>query len=82
VTIDAMRCQRDIANKIIAKKADYVDVLVEEQKAMKYKDTTISTSVLGATSLIRSASAKATPLRDQPASRAPSGAPSFRCDRQ
>jgi predicted transposase YbfD/YdcC len=57
VTIDAMGCQRDIATKIIEKKADYilalkgnqgtlredVEVFVEEQKALKYKDTTIST---------------------------------------
>src|SRR5437870_2253602 len=57
VTIDAMGCQRDIAAKIIEKKADYilalkgnqgtlredVEVFVDEQKARKYKDTTIST---------------------------------------
>ena len=57
VTIDAMGCQRDIASKIIGKKADYilalkgnqgklcedVEVFVDEQKALKYKDTTIST---------------------------------------
>jgi predicted transposase YbfD/YdcC len=57
VTIDAMGCQRDIATKIIEKKADYivalkgnqgtlhedVEVVVDEQKALKYKDTTIST---------------------------------------
>jgi predicted transposase YbfD/YdcC len=57
VTIDAMGCQRDIASKIIGKKADYilalkgnqgklcedVEVFVDEQKAFKYKDTTIST---------------------------------------
>src|SRR6201988_2861753 len=56
VTIDAMGCQRDIAQKIIEKKADYilalkgnqgtlredVEVFVDEQKARKYKDTTIS----------------------------------------
>jgi predicted transposase YbfD/YdcC len=56
VTIDAMGCQRDIAAKIIEKKADYilalkgnqgtlredVEVFVDEQKALKYKDTTIS----------------------------------------
>jgi predicted transposase YbfD/YdcC len=55
VTIDAMGCQRDIASKIIEKKADYivalkgnqgtlredVEVFVDEQKALKYKDTTI-----------------------------------------
>jgi len=57
VTIDAMGCQREIAAKIIEKKADYilalkgnqgtlredVEVFVDEQKARKYKDTTIST---------------------------------------
>jgi len=57
VTIDAMGCQRDIATKIIEKKADYilalkgnqgtlredVEVFVDEQKALQYKDTTIST---------------------------------------
>lgn len=57
VTIDAMGCQRDIAAKIIGKKADYilalkgnqttlredVEVFVDEQKALKYRDTTIST---------------------------------------
>jgi predicted transposase YbfD/YdcC len=57
VTIDAMGCQRDIAAKIVEKKADYilalkgnqgtlredVEVFVAEQKALKYKDTTIST---------------------------------------
>lgn len=57
VTIDAMGCQRDIAAKIVEKKADYilalkgnqgtlredVEVFVDEQKARKYKDTTIST---------------------------------------
>jgi predicted transposase YbfD/YdcC len=57
VTIDAMGCQRGIAAKIIEKKADYilalkgnqgtlredVEVFVDEQKALKYKDTTIST---------------------------------------
>ena len=57
VTIDAMGCQRDIAAKIVEKKADYivalkgnqgtlredVEVFVDEQKALKYKDTTIST---------------------------------------
>jgi predicted transposase YbfD/YdcC len=57
VTIDAMGCQRDIARKIIEKKADYivalkgnqgilredVEVFVDEQKALNYKDTTIST---------------------------------------
>jgi predicted transposase YbfD/YdcC len=57
VTIDAMGCQRNIASKIIEKNADYiialkgnqgtlredVEVFVDEQKALKYKDTTIST---------------------------------------
>src|SRR5271169_6600278 len=57
VTIDAMGCQRDIATKIIEKKADYivalkgnqgtlredVELFVDEQKALNYKDTTIST---------------------------------------
>ena len=57
VTIDAMGCQRSIAAKIIAKKADYilalkgnqgtfredVEVFADEQKALKYRDTTIST---------------------------------------
>lgn len=56
VTIDAMGCQRNIAAKIIEKKADYilalkgnqgtlckdVEVFAEEQKALKFKDTTIS----------------------------------------
>ena len=51
VTIDAMGCQRDIASKIIEKKADYivalkgnqgtlrqdVEIFVDEQKALKYK---------------------------------------------
>ena len=57
VTIDAMGCQRDIAKKIIGKKADYilalkgnqgtlredVEVFANEQKASNFKDTTIST---------------------------------------
>jgi predicted transposase YbfD/YdcC len=57
VTIDAIGCQRDIAAKIIEKKADYilalkgnqgtlredVELFVDEQNALKYKDTTIST---------------------------------------
>jgi predicted transposase YbfD/YdcC len=57
VTINTMGCQRDIASKIIEKKADYVlalkgnqgtlredvEVFVDEQKALKCKDTTIST---------------------------------------
>jgi len=56
VTIDAMGCQRDIAQKIIDKKADYVlalkgnqgtlredvEVFVEEQKANGFHDTTLS----------------------------------------
>ena len=56
VTIDAMGCQRDIAQKIIDKKADYVlalkgnqgtlradvDLFIAEQKAVGFKDTTIS----------------------------------------
>jgi predicted transposase YbfD/YdcC len=56
VTIDAMGCQRDIAAKIIDKKADYVlalkgnqgslredvEVFVAEQKANGFRDTTIS----------------------------------------
>ena len=56
VTIDAMGCQRDIAQKIIDKKADYVlalkgnqgslredvELFAAEQKANEFKDTTIS----------------------------------------
>src|ERR1700693_668090 len=56
VTIDAMGCQREIAAKIMDKKADYilalkgnqgtlrkdVEVLAAEQKANGFKDTTIS----------------------------------------
>jgi predicted transposase YbfD/YdcC len=56
VTIDAMGCQREIANKIIDKKADYVlalkgnqgslredvEVFAAEQKARNFADTTIS----------------------------------------
>jgi predicted transposase YbfD/YdcC len=56
VTIDAMRCQRDIARTIIDKGADYVlalkgnqgslrddvDVFVAEQNAKDFQDTTIS----------------------------------------
>jgi predicted transposase YbfD/YdcC len=56
VTIDAMGCQRDIAKKIIDKKADYVlalkgnqgslredvELFVAEQKAKGFQDTTIS----------------------------------------
>ena len=56
VTIDAMGCQREIAEKILEKKADYVlalkgnqgtlredvEVFVAEQKATGFKDTNIS----------------------------------------
>ncbi len=56
VTIDAMGCQRDIAQKIVDKKADYVlalkgnqgslredvELFVAEQKAAGFKDTTVS----------------------------------------
>jgi len=56
VTIDAMGCQRDIAQKILDKKADYllalkgnqgslredVELFVAEQKAAGFKDTKIS----------------------------------------
>ena len=56
VTIDAMGCQRDIAQKIVDKKADYVlalkgnqgslredvELFVAEQKATGFKDTKIS----------------------------------------
>lgn len=56
VTIDAMGCQRDIARKIMEKKADYVlslkgnqgslrkdvEEFVAEQKTNNFKDTTIS----------------------------------------
>ena len=56
VTIDAMGCQRDIARKIIDKKADYVlalkgnqgtlrddaELFATEQKARGYADTTVS----------------------------------------
>jgi predicted transposase YbfD/YdcC len=56
VTIDAMGCQRDIARKIIDKKADYVlalkgnqgtlrddvELFATEQKVRDYADTTIS----------------------------------------
>ncbi len=58
VTIDAMGCQRVIAQKIIGKKADYVlalkgnqgslrgdvELFVKEQKAKGFSDTTISTA--------------------------------------
>lgn len=56
VTIDAIGCQRNIAEKIVAKKADYVlalkgnqgslredvEVFVAEQKASGFKDTKLS----------------------------------------
>jgi predicted transposase YbfD/YdcC len=56
VTIDAIGCQRDIAQKIIDKKADYVlalkgnqgalredvELFANEQKARQFKDTTIT----------------------------------------
>ena len=56
ITIDAMGCQRDIAQKVIDKKADYllalkgnqgslredVEVFAAEQKAKGFKDTKIS----------------------------------------
>jgi predicted transposase YbfD/YdcC len=56
VTIDAMGCQRDIAQKIVDKKADYVlalkgnqgslrddvELFVAEQAAAGFKDTTVS----------------------------------------
>lgn len=56
VTIDAMGCQRAIAQKIIEKKADYVfglkgnqgslrddvDLFIAEQRAVNFKDTEIS----------------------------------------
>jgi predicted transposase YbfD/YdcC len=56
VTIDAMGCQREIAQKIIDKKADYilalkanqgslredVELFVAEQKAVGFSDTTVS----------------------------------------
>jgi predicted transposase YbfD/YdcC len=56
VTIDAMGCQRDIAQKVVAQKADYVlalkgnqgslredvELFVAEQKAAGFRDTTIS----------------------------------------
>ena len=56
VNIDAMGCQRDIAQKIVDQKADYVlalkgnqgslredvEVFAAEQKAKDFKDTTIS----------------------------------------
>ena len=56
VTVDAMGCQRDIATKILAKKADYVlalkgnqgtlredvELFATEQKANGFKDTKVS----------------------------------------
>jgi len=58
VTIDAMGCQRAIAQKIVDKKADYIlalkgnqgtlrediDLFIDEQKARDFKDTTVSRS--------------------------------------
>ena len=68
VTIDAMGCQRDIARKIIDKKADYVlalkgnqgtlredvRVFVEEQKANCFENTASSSSTALATPPARS----------------------------
>jgi len=56
ITIDAMGCQRDIAQKVVEKKADYVlalkgnqgslredvELFVAEQKAASFRDTKIS----------------------------------------
>ena len=56
ITIDALGCQREIASKIIDKKADYVlalkgnqgtlredvEIFAKEQKAKDFKDTTVS----------------------------------------
>lgn len=56
ITIDAMGCQRDIAQAVVEKKADYVlalkgnqgslrddvELFVAEQKAAGFKDTTVS----------------------------------------
>jgi predicted transposase YbfD/YdcC len=56
VTIDAMGCQRDIAQKVLGKKADYllalkgnqgslredVELFVAEQQAVDFKDTPVS----------------------------------------
>ena len=56
VTIDAMGCQRDIAQKVLDKKADYllalkgnqgslrqdIELFVAEQKAVDFRDTSIS----------------------------------------
>jgi predicted transposase YbfD/YdcC len=56
VTIDAVGCQREIAQKIIDKKADYalalngnqgslradVELVVTDQAATNFKDTTVS----------------------------------------
>lgn len=58
VTIDAMGCQRDIARKIIDRRADYVlalkgnqgslredvELFVREQKARSFRDTTVTTA--------------------------------------
>ena len=59
VTIDAMGCQREIASKIIDRKADYVlalkgnqgtlredvELFANEQKTRNFKDTTISRNI-------------------------------------
>src|SRR5208337_4749810 len=43
VTVDAMGCQREIAQTIIDKKADYILALfAREQKAVAFKDTSVS----------------------------------------
>jgi len=56
ITIDAMGCQREIANKLIAKKADYVlalkgnqgtlrddvELFANEQKSTNFKDATVT----------------------------------------
>ncbi len=56
ITIDAMGCQRDMAQKVVEKKADYVlalkgnqgslredvELFAAEQKAAGLRDTTIS----------------------------------------
>jgi predicted transposase YbfD/YdcC len=58
VTIDAMGCQRDVARKIIDRRADYVlalkgnqgslredvELFVREQKARSFRDTTVTTA--------------------------------------
>jgi predicted transposase YbfD/YdcC len=64
VSIDAVGCQRDIAKKIIDKKADYVlalkgnqsslrdnvELFVAERKANGFKDTKISRQSVGSRS--------------------------------